>query len=111
MGCHCRCGTSACRGHESGLGASYPSRHVGPGGSSSEVGNSPNHDGEGQNVLYADGHTEWQSSPYAGELRGAGSNTWQDHIYTVSTAGSRAGGLTAGQPADAADTVLLPTYR
>ena len=75
------------------------------------VGNSPNHGGEGQNVLYADGHVEWQSSPYAGEMRGMGSDTWQDHIYTVATGASRAGGATAGEPADAADTILLPTFQ
>jgi len=75
-----------------------------------DVGNSANHDGEGQNVLYADGHVEWQSSPYAGETRGAGTDTWQDHIYTVAS-GGRAGSATAGEPIDAADTILLPTYR
>jgi len=28
--------------------------------------NSPNHAGEGQNVLYVDGHVSWSSSPFAG---------------------------------------------
>jgi len=50
-----------------------------------QKGNSNNHNNEGQNVLYADGHVEWQPSPYAGETRGMGSNTWQDNIFTTSS--------------------------
>jgi len=35
--------------------------------------NSPNHDWEGQNCLYADGHMEWQSTPFCGI---GGNNIW-----------------------------------
>ena len=30
--------------------------------------NSPNHNGDGQNVLYADGHVEFQNTPFCGML-------------------------------------------
>lgn len=36
--------------------------------------NSPNHDSEGQNVMYPDGHVDWYSNPLAGVYR--------DNIYT-----------------------------
>jgi len=77
-----------------------------------QMGNSLNHSNEGQNVLYADAHVEWQVQPYAGETRGQGSNTWNDNIYTVQT-GSLAstGGAVQGQPYDQADTILLPTWQ
>ena len=39
--------------------------------------NSPNHGGEGQNVLYRDGHAEWKASPLAGVN--------YDNIYTRAT--------------------------
>jgi len=38
-------------------------------------GNSPNHNGAGQNVLYSDGHVEWRTTPYAGFK--------SDNIYTT----------------------------
>jgi len=50
--------------------------------------NSPNHGGEGQNVLYADGRVEWQPTPYAGEFRSYGNNVWRDDIYTAFVVGS-----------------------
>jgi prepilin-type N-terminal cleavage/methylation domain-containing protein/prepilin-type processing-associated H-X9-DG protein len=74
-----------------------------------QVANSLNHISEGQNVLYADGHCEWQVTPFAGETRGVGTNTWQDNIYTVSPGvTAQSGGSTHGCPADALDTILLP---
>jgi prepilin-type N-terminal cleavage/methylation domain-containing protein/prepilin-type processing-associated H-X9-DG protein len=76
------------------------------------LGNSNNHQNEGQNVLYADGHVEWQPSPYAGETRGTGSSTWQDNIFTTSTGPqSHTGGSVASSsalPQDHADSILLP---
>jgi prepilin-type N-terminal cleavage/methylation domain-containing protein/prepilin-type processing-associated H-X9-DG protein len=59
--------------------------------------NSLNHEDEGQNVLYADGHVEWQQSPKCGVA--------QDNIYRNKN------GLTAGSPTDATDSVLLPPQR
>ena len=76
--------------------------------------NTPNHAGEGQNVLYADGRVEWQPTPYAGEYRGYGNNVWRDDIYTA-LVGQFSSARTlslpdASQPTDALDTVLLPTF-
>jgi prepilin-type processing-associated H-X9-DG protein len=65
--------------------------------------NSMNHRGDGQNVLYGDGHVEFQQNPFCGVKR--------DNIYTVS--GSEDGAKTtsekiAASPAWAGDSVLLP---
>jgi prepilin-type processing-associated H-X9-DG protein len=54
-------------------------------------GNSRNHDQDGQNVLYADGHAEFQQTPLCGVNH--------DLIYTA-----QSGGV---DPANAADSVLL----
>jgi prepilin-type N-terminal cleavage/methylation domain-containing protein/prepilin-type processing-associated H-X9-DG protein len=56
--------------------------------------NSITHEDRGQNVLFADGHVEWASSPLVG--------IQQDNIYTNKA------GVAGGMPVDAADTVLLP---
>jgi prepilin-type processing-associated H-X9-DG protein len=65
--------------------------------------NSFNHGQDGQNVLFGDGHVEFQQNPFCGIRR--------DNIYTVS--GSDDGSKTtsdtiAGTPAWAGDSVLLP---
>lgn len=74
-----------------------------------QMGNSLNHNSEGQNVLYADGHVEWQSTPYAGENRGTNSNTWLDNIYTVQTSNlASSGGVVSGLPYDDKDAIMLP---
>lgn len=76
------------------------------------LGNSNNHDRDGQNVLYGDGHVEFVQSPFAGIAR--------DNVYTVSDRTTVTGGagpasplLTTttivGTPCDANDSVLLPT--
>ena len=62
--------------------------------------NSANHAGHGQNVLHADGHVTWETTPFLGP---AG-----DSIYSVAGARDPAD-LTLDPPADAADVVLLPT--
>ena len=77
-------------------------------------GNSSNHDGDGQNVLYGDGHAEWQTNPFCG--------TQHDNIFTgrygKSTPASPnpfiSGGelninLASSAPYDATDSILLPT--
>jgi len=65
-------------------------------------GNSNNHDEDGQNVLYGDGHVEWQQNPFVGVNR--------DNIFTVSNgagANATANQLT-GSPYDANDSILVP---
>jgi prepilin-type N-terminal cleavage/methylation domain-containing protein/prepilin-type processing-associated H-X9-DG protein len=57
--------------------------------------NSRNHEGRGQNVLFADSHVEWEQSYKCGVT--------QDDIYT-----NKAGAIKAS-PADPTDSVLLPT--
>ena len=60
--------------------------------------NSRNHEGRGQNVLFADYHVEWKFTSACGVLNGQ-----PDDIYT-----NKAGGIMAS-PVDATDSVLLPT--
>jgi len=67
-------------------------------------GNSNNHDEDGQNVLYGDGHVEFQQNPFVGVQR--------DNIYVrrgASTGFSAAASPVNKLPYDANDTVLLPT--
>ncbi len=59
--------------------------------------NSKNHEDEGQNVLYADGHVQWQQSPNCGVAA--------DNIYRNKN------GEVPGSPVDVADSVLLPTQK
>jgi type II secretory pathway pseudopilin PulG len=68
-------------------------------------GNSLNHDGEGQNVLYGDLHIEWQKTPFCGAE--------QDNIYTYGPSGKKAGGDgIMGQPVTGnSDSILLPTAK
>jgi prepilin-type N-terminal cleavage/methylation domain-containing protein/prepilin-type processing-associated H-X9-DG protein len=67
--------------------------------------NSNNHFNTGQNVLYGDGHVEFQTTPYCGVMRDGG---FRDHIYT---AGTGDGGISGDKalPVDEKDSVLLPT--
>ena len=76
------------------------------------LGNSANHGEDGQNVLYGDGHVEFQNNPFCGSQR--------DNIFTSrSTSGggntlpfSSGGSVGTGAnvyPYDAADSILLPT--
>jgi prepilin-type N-terminal cleavage/methylation domain-containing protein/prepilin-type processing-associated H-X9-DG protein len=71
-------------------------------GSSMRQGNSNNHGKDGQNVLYGDGHVEFQNNPFCGTSR--------DNIYTR---GGPTWGTTGqdlvGSPYTANDSVLLPT--
>jgi prepilin-type processing-associated H-X9-DG protein len=65
--------------------------------------NSSNHAGQGQNVLYGDGHVEFVFDPFCGARR--------DNIYTVSgsTDGSTPTSATiVGSPTWKGDSVLLP---
>lgn len=81
-------------------------------GSLQRAANSVNHQNDGQNVLYADGHVDWNASVWAGSQ--------QDNIFTsrtaVSTYVTASGGTlttsaadTSMSPRDGNDSVLLPT--
>jgi len=74
--------------------------------------NSPNHQGAGENVLYGDGHVEFQQNPFCGTKR--------DCIYTVAGAGTGPGFETPtsntvplsnsnSMPIWAGDSVCIPT--
>jgi prepilin-type processing-associated H-X9-DG protein len=60
-----------------------------------KLANTSNHDKDGQNVLYGDGHVAWESNPFVGINR--------DNIYTTGD------GRIAASPVDANDSILLPT--
>ena len=65
--------------------------------------NSNNHDKDGQNILYGDGHVAWESNPFVGVNR--------DNIYTCnsnSTGGQNTGFPVNGTPFDANDSCLYP---
>ncbi len=70
--------------------------------------NSPNHEYDGQNVLYADGHVDWCTSPFVGVNN--------DNIYTYGPTPPEAyPGSTnpigiIGSPIDGNDSVLLPIW-
>ncbi len=77
--------------------------------------NSNNHNGDGQNVLYADGHVEFQSTPFCGTPIAIGATNYRDNIYlpwggarTEESAGSGSLSISSG-PGDEKDTHLLPT--
>jgi prepilin-type N-terminal cleavage/methylation domain-containing protein/prepilin-type processing-associated H-X9-DG protein len=76
-------------------------------------GNSNNHAGDGQNVLYADGHADWSPTPYCGSPRPI-SGAPKDNIYTGLTATPTATpasnqGTKNTPPFDQFDSVMLPT--
>jgi prepilin-type processing-associated H-X9-DG protein len=60
-----------------------------------KLANSNNHDKDGQNILYGDGHVSWESNPFVGVGR--------DNIYTT------ADGKITASPVDGNDSILLPT--
>ncbi len=67
--------------------------------------NSKNHETEGQNVMYNDGHVEWCSTPFVGANK--------DQIYTsggVNDAGVFAAPQETPDPKTALDTMLLPKW-
>jgi prepilin-type processing-associated H-X9-DG protein len=66
--------------------------------------NSRNHGGAGQNVLYADGHVDFQFTPFCGPVL---PDKTADNIYTRRS-GSK-GDPIIGPPMDHDDNVLLPT--
>jgi prepilin-type N-terminal cleavage/methylation domain-containing protein/prepilin-type processing-associated H-X9-DG protein len=76
--------------------------------------NSMNHQNEGQQVAYCDGHVEWMTSPFAGVQRPGVRH--RDNIFAsgkpaTSSNGSGGKGPKDGQarPQDAADAVMIPS--
>ncbi|QOV88329.1 hypothetical protein [Humisphaera borealis] len=72
--------------------------------------NSANHWFDGQQVVYADGHVEWQTTPFCGAV--IKNRLFRDNIYAnvaaVDPVTGR-GGTVHGAPQNAGDAVLLPT--
>jgi prepilin-type processing-associated H-X9-DG protein len=64
--------------------------------------NSNNHGGDGQNVLYSDGHVEFHVTPFAG-YRGSSAGP-RDNIFT-----SQLGAVVASPRREYEDSILLPT--
>ena len=75
--------------------------------------NSNNHKNLGQNVLYADGHVQWNTSPYCGPTTAISTSAvpYNDNIYTSrGAANTEKGTLSAtAYPLDAQDCYLLPS--
>jgi len=80
-------------------------------------GNSNNHQNEGQNVVYCDGHVEFQQTPFCGAARPAsngGQTAFRDNIFTSgpknpsSSSTGEGGAITTG-PQDPQDGVCLPS--
>jgi prepilin-type processing-associated H-X9-DG protein len=72
--------------------------------------NTRSHDGEGQNVLYADGHVEFQNTVFCGMHRTpAGGPPERDNIYTANIHVGSPSSIIAA-PADPQDSVLLPCF-
>ena len=72
--------------------------------------NSRNHRGAGQNVLYGDGHVDWQTTPFCGSYR-TNPSTFRDNIYSATTGnsgGSNASNSSAARPQDLLDSILMP---
>jgi type II secretory pathway pseudopilin PulG len=90
-------------------GAALLTTPIGAGRQQMAAVNSPNHDRDGQNVVYCDAHVEFQQTPFCGVPRQA--YTARDNIYTTGAAGGGApGGVQVKDlPLDAEDMVLLPT--
>jgi len=85
------------------------------GGTGQAYGNTINHKNQGQNVLYGDGHVEFQTTCWCGSYRTGGASTVRDNIYTAGTQQTKGGtvpgdanGDSGQAPADQYDSVLLP---
>jgi prepilin-type N-terminal cleavage/methylation domain-containing protein/prepilin-type processing-associated H-X9-DG protein len=64
-------------------------------------GNSNNHDEDGQNILYGDGHVSFEQNPFVGVQR--------DNIFTTKlNSTSFTGGSVIQSPFDGNDSILLP---
>jgi len=64
--------------------------------------NSRNHDGDGQNILFGDGHVSFEQNPFVGVNR--------DNIFTTKLSSTGVtGGPVIASPFDGGDSILLPT--
>jgi len=78
--------------------------------------NSNNHQNEGQNVVYADAHVEFQQTPFCGAPRVGANNTaipFRDNIFTAgigsTTDGSGSSYGASSMPSDPSDMFMLPS--
>jgi hypothetical protein len=67
------------------------------------AGNSFNHGGDGQMVLYGDGHVEYMKSPFVGIQR--------DNIFTYGNSEKTGGDGIVGSPVGPHDSILLPAAK
>jgi prepilin-type N-terminal cleavage/methylation domain-containing protein/prepilin-type processing-associated H-X9-DG protein len=81
-------------------------------------GNSINHKNQGENVLYGDGHVEFQTTCWSGSYRTNNNASVRDNIYVPFIAANTGGALgnyvapgtsIAMMPLDSQDSVLLPS--
>jgi hypothetical protein len=91
-------------GKGGGFDATLPKSHSAPVAQMKQA-NSRNHGGDGQNVLYGDGHVDFVQNPFVGVYR--------DNIYTVSGGGNEpnvnpTSATIVGLPVWQGDSVLLP---
>lgn len=81
-----------------------------------QAANSRNHAGDGQNVLYADGHAEFATTPFAGmtvAAPGGGLVNYRDNIYVAGPqppSANGSGGVLNSGAQHANDSILLPTH-
>lgn len=78
--------------------------------SAQKVLNSPNHDRDGQNVLYGDGHVEFQNNTWVGVTRDQiyTANTWDTTNSRLTVSTNTAAKTTGLRPVGAGDSVILP---
>lgn len=84
-------------------GDPYSNQNSNSSGSDQKKLNSKNHDQEGQNVLFNDGHVDWQTTGFCGSQK--------DFIYSAGGSGMPADpatGSTTWDPVWDLDTVILP---
>jgi prepilin-type N-terminal cleavage/methylation domain-containing protein/prepilin-type processing-associated H-X9-DG protein len=88
-------------------------------GTGQAFGNTANHKNQGENVLYGDGHVEFQTTCWCGAYRTGQNVTVRDNIYTASNKTNPTGvagdntavtptATSSGLPYDNLDSVLVP---